>query len=212
MTATASPGFPRRSSMAPPMRSESDSEGRWPWGRKGDPEEAYEAAAQGQVYAAEATRVVRLENDVAVPRPGAFGANSYISHLLCAAGIDAPPEPTVDTPGWRKPYRKVSSSRQSENRGIMTVVWFMRHNPVVTYTGIGLVLRVMTYAAGFQYGDSGVAFFAYWLSVVFGALFWISGEVIFMMNAGHAVPGQELIVILSGFFVAVPPPDSWTVS
>ena len=60
---------------------------------------------------------------------------------------------------------------------------------------LGCVFQLLVYFYKIQYDDSGVRSLFFWTAQVFGILFWLVNELIFLLHNGKAIPFQFAISV-----------------
>ena len=86
------------------------------------------------------------------------------------------------------------------NRRKMKIV---KNNPTIIYALTGLLFWFFIWIANIQYDDGGIRGLIFIAGEIFTLPFWLVQELIFTLNNGHTMVGQNIISIIFGLIICL---------
>ena len=71
------------------------------------------------------------------------------------------------------------------------------------YALIGAILQVLVYVLAIQYDEQGARSLIYWAAQIFGLLFWLVNEFIFLLRSGRPIPLQFFVSVLASIAIGL---------
>jgi hypothetical protein len=71
------------------------------------------------------------------------------------------------------------------------------------YALIGAILQLLVYVLAIQYDEQGPRSLIYWAAQVFGLLFWLVNEFIFLLRSGRSIPLQFFVSVFASLAIGL---------
>ena len=82
-------------------------------------------------------------------------------------------------------------------------IGFIKRHVFLTYGLFTLLIHVLILISGAQYDSGGLASALILTSPVWGVIYWAPSEIIFSLNNGASIEGQEIISVILGLGICL---------